>query len=97
MMGRVTVFDIAAACLDRRAGSGDRAKFRFLGDEAKREALRRECLIGALAVDVCEELFDEALRDGFDDDLELILEAKRRAQEPEALERLRQRFQRALN
>lgn len=97
MMGRVTVFDIAAACLDRQAGSSDRAKCRFLGNAAKREALRRECLIGSLALDVCEEMFAEAVRDGVDDDVELMLETRRRAREPEALERLRQRLKRALN
>lgn len=102
MMGAqpsLTLFDVASSYLARQSDGSREGRIAFMLDDAQRESAAMEEPVGALALAICEELYQEAVRDGWSpDDVEAFkAELVRRAREPDAVERLRQHLLRMLN
>jgi hypothetical protein len=95
----VTVFDLAQTCLRVHAGKDYRDHVDFLDDAGRRQAMFANDPVLALALDLVGDILDETLTAGFGClDLDALLaEARRRACEPAALDRLRQRLARVVN
>lgn len=99
MMPNITVYDLAWAHMMDHAGRDPQARVEFIGDKARRRAAFERCPMAAVALDVVDELLAEVRAEASGDhsDADIVAEARRRAREPEALERLRQRLKGMLN